>query len=195
MRIFLIRHGETSSNVAGVLSGQQEVALTALGKQQAITLRTRLAELEPELLLSSDLSRARETLSLAMESDDIQVCPELRERSFGIFEGQPLVDYLDHFEESGMRRVDYAPPGGEGYNDMVRRLEIVWDRHLQACKGNLVIAAHGALNRVFIKWCLGEVFTNDDDFEQHNACLNILHGTRPGEFSLELLNCTRHLRY
>jgi broad specificity phosphatase PhoE len=193
MRIYLIRHGETESNLAGVLSGQQDVALTAKGKQQAKALRPRLAALTPDLLLASDLSRAFETLALATGSYEITRCARLRERAFGVFEGRPLSEYLDHFEASGLLRSEYAPPEGESYADMVSRIEYVWQTHLSRVRGSVVVAAHGALNRVFIKWCLGTWQTDESDISQHNACLNVLEGDMPGSFVAERINCTQHL--
>ncbi|MGO1120719.1 histidine phosphatase family protein [Rhodovibrionaceae bacterium A322] len=85
----LIRHGETTANRDHLIAGRLDVPLTDKGRRQAEALLTFPwpADLT---LFSSPLSRARETCARAFPGRDFQVHPDLRERDWGCFEGQPL---------------------------------------------------------------------------------------------------------
>ena len=62
MRLILIRHGQTQSNVDHLLdTGHPGAPLTAEGRRQAATLVDRLAAEPIEAIYSSDLTRARQT--------------------------------------------------------------------------------------------------------------------------------------
>ncbi|KAL7815841.1 phosphoglycerate mutase-like protein [Trichoderma gracile] len=98
MHLFMIRHGETVDNVAGIYAGSRDSALTSHGVLQIRRLATHLAEdaeAALEYIFSSDLQRAVKTAeAIAAEqkrvhSRDIPVVElaELREKDFGSDEG------------------------------------------------------------------------------------------------------------
>jgi broad specificity phosphatase PhoE len=57
-RIYLVRHGESEWNAAHRYTGQQDVALTPLGRQQAMCVAERLAKEPIAAIYSSPLQRA-----------------------------------------------------------------------------------------------------------------------------------------
>ncbi len=61
---FLVRHGESEGNSAGIFQGRGEYPLTALGKAQAAERGRSLASWAPCPVLCSPLSRARETAEI-----------------------------------------------------------------------------------------------------------------------------------
>ncbi|MBE3002421.1 histidine phosphatase family protein [Nocardiopsis sp. HNM0947] len=62
MRVFLLRHGQTPSNVAGLLdTGPPGPALTRLGERQAAALPGAFAERPMDALVVSNLERTRLT--------------------------------------------------------------------------------------------------------------------------------------
>ena len=61
MKLFLVRHGQTVSNVAGVYAGQTDVILTDAGRAQAMKIRPILEKFQFDKVYSSDLSRAIDT--------------------------------------------------------------------------------------------------------------------------------------
>ena len=96
MRLFLIRHGETVDNVAGLYAGSRDSALTAHGVLQARRLATHLAEkVTVTHLFASNLGRAVKTAEAVCDAQkrahqtDLHVVqlPELREKHFGTGEG------------------------------------------------------------------------------------------------------------
>ena len=68
--VVLVRHGRSTSNVAGTLAGRTPgVELDEQGREQADTLARRLREISIDRLVSSPLQRCRQTLApLAEES-------------------------------------------------------------------------------------------------------------------------------
>ncbi|HCM29113.1 MAG: hypothetical protein A2Z99_12530 [Treponema sp. GWB1_62_6] len=61
---FLIRHGESEGNSAGIFQGRGEYPLTALGREQAAERGRLLASWAPCPVLCSPLSRARESAEI-----------------------------------------------------------------------------------------------------------------------------------
>ncbi len=88
--VFLTRHGETDWNVAGRWQGHTDVPLNETGRAQALRVADALRQAGLSGVVSSDLSRARETAQIVGMSLGIEVSyldADLRERMFGIFEG------------------------------------------------------------------------------------------------------------
>jgi broad specificity phosphatase PhoE len=91
--VFLTRHGQTDWNVEGRWQGHTDIPLNDAGRAQARALAEALRIAGAPVLsglVSSDLSRARETAQIVGESLGVQVSyvdADLRERMFGLFEG------------------------------------------------------------------------------------------------------------
>src|SRR5580692_5417769 len=96
--IYLARHGETDWNAAGRWQGQSDVPLNARGRQQALGLGAALRALRDgrvTAIVSSDLSRAQETATIAggvLGHADAYVDAGLRERTCGVLEGLTRAD-------------------------------------------------------------------------------------------------------
>ena len=58
MKLYLVRHGQSTGNVGGTLMGQSDHPLTALGEAQARAVAARLAPFGPMPVHCSDLPRA-----------------------------------------------------------------------------------------------------------------------------------------
>lgn len=87
--IYLARHGQTEANEAGIVQGQQNSELTALGVSQAEGLGNELAHIDFDAVYASDLVRARRTAEIAKLERSLIVATKeaLRERNYGRFEG------------------------------------------------------------------------------------------------------------
>ena len=88
MRLWLVRHGETEANVAGLYSGHAPTPLTGRGIAQAQTLGTLLRHVPVDNVLCSELERARHTTQLILGDREVPVrnMPELNEMFFGDWE-------------------------------------------------------------------------------------------------------------
>jgi len=91
-RVVLLRHGETDWNSSGRFQGHEDIALNAAGRHQARLAAARLAGMAPARVLSSDLTRARQTAEpIALAAGvTVEVDPRLREVDVGTWAGLDL---------------------------------------------------------------------------------------------------------
>jgi 2,3-bisphosphoglycerate-dependent phosphoglycerate mutase len=149
--LILIRHGETDYNRQQRFQGQIDVPLNPTGHEQARRLAQALAGERFDLLISSDLRRARETaMPLQRHARALLAQPGLREQSFGVLEGldvagvkarHPLlwVQWLRH-------EADYALPEGESTRQFHARVITAVRELAQAHSGKtVVVVTHGGV--------------------------------------------------
>ncbi len=138
-RFCFLRHGESESNVKGVVAGWQDVALTARGRAQAAEAAERLAGLGLTAVFASRLARARDTAEIvaARLGLGVTVVPDLAERNWGALEGRPSprADYLA------------APPGGESAAEFMRRTLAGLARAAPPGAGFPLVVAHAGTFR------------------------------------------------
>ncbi|CAM1510613.1 Fc.00g009480.m01.CDS01 [Cosmosporella sp. VM-42] len=155
MRFFLIRHGETVDNVAGLYAGSRDSALTTHGVLQTRRLATYLAEKHTLThLFSSNLVRAVKTAEAVRDaqkrahSNELAVVqlPELREKHFGSGEG---VKY-------GLKGPKTEHQGAETLEAMKSRIDRFLDDHLCPLvdddAASICVVSHGII--------LGVLFTS-----------------------------------
>jgi probable phosphoglycerate mutase len=93
--LYVVRHGQTIFNLMDRVQGISDGVLTERGIVGAVNMGKGLRDVEFHGIYSSDLKRASETARLAMVQNRatrtwaIKEMTELREVSFGIFEGDP----------------------------------------------------------------------------------------------------------
>jgi probable phosphoglycerate mutase len=126
-RVLAIRHGETDWNVGGLIQGQLDIPLNAMGRWQAHRVAAAVAEEGIDALYSSDLLRAFETAQAVSSACGLCVStdPGLRERGFGTFEGlsysQISQSWPEQSERWRKRDPEFGAPGGETLNDFYAR--------------------------------------------------------------------------
>src|SRR5688500_9075185 len=100
--ILLVRHGETDWNLERRVQGHSDRPLNDTGRRQAIELATALGDEPVDAIYSSDLVRAHETARILAERRGlgVTVIPELREKSFGTWEGLTDREVLQRFPEA-----------------------------------------------------------------------------------------------
>ena len=141
MRLYALRHGETSWNVQRRFQGQSDIPLNDKGILLAELTGEGLANVPFDLAFTSPLCRARQTAELVLAGRDVPlyVEPRLIEMAFGVYEGvtansgpggtlnQNLVDFICHAERY------QAPEGGETFQELSKRMaETPEDRHLRS---------------------------------------------------------------
>ncbi|PWN19082.1 phosphoglycerate mutase-like protein [Microstroma glucosiphilum] len=94
LRVLMVRHGETAYNVQGIIQGQMDTPLNALGRKQALLTGRALANTPLDAVYSSPLQRTMDTAAAIHGSHParaaIAVVPDdrLKERAFGSLEGK-----------------------------------------------------------------------------------------------------------
>jgi broad specificity phosphatase PhoE len=151
MSVFLIRHGETEWSVAGRHTGRTDVPLTDRGRRQAERLGRLLAKEHFALVLTSPLSRARETCELAGFGAVAELTNDLVEWDYGAYEGRTTPEIRE--ERPGWTVWTDGVPGGETVEELGRRADRVLARVRAAASGSgadsdVALFAHGHLLRV-----------------------------------------------
>ena len=124
MRLFVVRHGQTTANLTKIYSGQSDVMLTEKGIAQAKALQPVLAGMNFDRVYSSDLTRAIDTQRYALPGREGERTALLREIDVGRAVGYPWGQVPDAPEGwSSERDPDpYAKVGGESYAQMDARV-------------------------------------------------------------------------
>jgi broad specificity phosphatase PhoE len=160
-RILLVRHGQTAWNAEGRLQGHTDIELDATGRDQARALASTLGDAGVTRVWSSDLLRARQTAALVAAELEIggpEVDAELRERSFGVFEGltrdacaaQHPDAWRDWLAQTG------HPPGGEPRDAAIARMQRALSRVVaDAGDGTSLVVSHGGVMRLWLMALLG----------------------------------------
>jgi probable phosphoglycerate mutase len=155
-RVYLIRHAETAR--PDVFHGyESDIDLGARGYRQAAALAPVVAALQPDVLVSSNMLRARRTPEAIAKTCHlpIQIEPHLHERKVGAMQGTPLQGQLGVWPDTLARWVAgetwYAPAGMESFDQIRDRVVPVWDRVTGENEGKtIVIVAHGIVIRVIL---------------------------------------------
>ena len=151
-QVWLVRHGETEWSASGQHTGRTDIPLTPLGERQAMALGKNLTGHKFALVLTSPLTRARETCRLAGLGDSAEMTDDLREWDYGIYEGRRTADIRK--EAPGWTVWNSSIPGGESLEQVAQRTRRVIDRAVGA-PGDVALFAHAHVLRVLTACWLG----------------------------------------
>lgn len=117
--LLIIRHAETDWNRQMRFQGHSDIPLNECGLAQARRLAARLADESIDLVVTSDLQRARQTAEPLLSARGLPVRADAawREQAFGLIEGLDAATIRALHPEvwaAWLRHdADLAPPGGE----------------------------------------------------------------------------------
>jgi glucosyl-3-phosphoglycerate phosphatase len=160
-RLVLVRHGQTAWNAEGRAQGHADVSLDDVGRAQAEALAPVLAALDPDVLVSSDLARARETAAFLEKETGLTAQEDARLREY------------DLGERTGLSRAEFAAqrggeaawdvhahigvPGAESSDEVASRVVPALHDVLNALEAGqtAIVVSHGACLRIAIAGVLG----------------------------------------
>lgn len=124
MRLILVRHGESEHNAKEIMQGHLHSELTKRGKEQASKTAKALKDEKIGVIFSSDLKRASQTAAIINKYHklDIKHLKDLRERSFGKFEGKHYSVLLEAVKKSGKAYHEFRPELGESCLDICKKM-------------------------------------------------------------------------
>ena len=181
--IYFVRHGETDSNIRGLLHGRTDVPLTPLGRRQAGLVARRLAQLNTfQALYTSPLQRAATTAAAIAAELGLRpaIVPDLAEFNFGEFEGITLGElqsrHPDIFRRIGdLNDHDFRFPHGESRREFHQRVrsvvEEVAGRHGSE---RVVVVAHGGVIGSAVAQLNGGDPNDWERFQVHNCSITHL---------------------
>jgi broad specificity phosphatase PhoE len=152
--IYLVRHGRTALNAAGVLRGRLDEPLDAVGLVEAQRLGFLFAKTPLKAVVSSPLSRALDTAQAIARTHGLPVTTDdgWLDRDYGPWAGQPRSKV-----DQAYGSLDAAP------EDEVESSQALLLRTLSALRRLLadtlgaraVVVAHDAVNRALIQHLAG----------------------------------------
>jgi probable phosphoglycerate mutase len=161
--IYFVRHGETILTPMRKFSGvgTLDPGLTADGLEQAQRVADEIAKLEPEVLISSPLKRARQTADAIGDKTGLEVLEDSDwfELSFGSWDGKAIEEVRAESPEeyqAWLNSSSYRPGGGESYDDAAIRIDAALEKVLAQYPGKkVVIVTHNGVIKTAANLAIG----------------------------------------
>jgi 2,3-bisphosphoglycerate-dependent phosphoglycerate mutase len=130
LKLLLIRHGQSTGNVAGRMQGHGDDGLTPIGRTQTQQLAQNIQNIQPTTIYSSPLRRTRETALILQPNGPIIYTAALAEFQNGIFQGLTWAEAQAQHPELCQQLEtsrDWLPiPGAETLCDARDRVTQFW---------------------------------------------------------------------
>jgi broad specificity phosphatase PhoE len=154
--IYFVRHGESEANAARRFAGRSDSPLTERGREQAEAVAAVLAKVPFDRIVSSPLSRCRDTAIVIARRHQLPVDlePDLVEIDVGERTGSPFdeVRGLPEWRDDGF----VAWPRGETLDQVLDRAHGVITRIAAENAGQRVlVVGHGGVTRILMSHFLG----------------------------------------
>ncbi len=172
--LYIARHGITKWNQIGKIQGQSnDLKLSTDGIMQMHSLGKYLAKIEKSyLVVLSPMRRAQQSLQIVnkylnIKQENIHTLNEMKEMSFGDFEGKLKSEIKTHpfFEERKTNKWQTSYPNGESYAALFQRLSNskLSNIYQTAIKKGipLLTIGHESINRVIPQILLPKIETNE----------------------------------
>ena len=162
-KIYIVRHGQTDSNLRDACIGHKDVPLNKTGTEQAGRLAKRLSGTEFEAVYTSPLARAVNTVMPLVEinrSIKLIMNYGLIERDFGLWDDMSFKEiesaYPQEYKSWRENWYTYRPPEGESVIDIHNRAAETMDKIIGAhSNSNILIVTHLGISRSILAHLLG----------------------------------------
>ncbi|MBJ6724775.1 histidine phosphatase family protein [Geomesophilobacter sediminis] len=192
-RIHLIRHGEVEGS--NRYNGHRDVNLTEKGVEQYHLLKHKL---DPDCITAcytSDLIRTVRGGKILGPYLGVEPVPlkALRELNIGAWEGMSAAEIQASRPEEWQARcadpVGFRVPGGESVGDLAARVLPAFREIVERHRGEeVLVVAHGGVNRVILSDALGAPLAKLFNIEQNYCCLNVVDCYADGNHVVKLVN-------
>lgn len=153
VKILVVRHGFSQSNLDGTFTGHLDAPLTDLGLKQGELVSDYIYKnYKIDAIYSSDLSRAVNTIKPLAESLNMQIktTKNLREIYGGVWEGKTIAKikemYASDYEKWHTYADDMCPTEGESMREVMQRSKnALLDIARENQGKTVVVATHGGL--------------------------------------------------
>ena len=180
-RLYLVRHGEVVRQGRGKFLGFTNLGLSRTGEKQVKDLAGHLKNFSIDRVYASDLGRAVDTAKWLCQGRKIAPIPlpGFREMDMGDWDGKS-------WQEIKKKNHEISPfffydlksfrfPGGETWVHFRKRVLQALEGLLDKNSGkNILLVAHGGVNRIILTQALGLKYKNMFLLGQDYAALNII---------------------
>lgn len=170
MKIYLLRHGETTGDVEDRYGGDYDDHLTEKGRAQSQELAQKLKDCGVDIIFSSPRIRAHETAEILQRVLDckLKIVEDIRERNaYGVLTGMVKSKAREDFPDLFEKVKDYhnTIKGAESYDDFKIRISRGWQEIIDSGFDTVAIVTHGGPIR-----CLFREFLRFGEFKELGDC-------------------------
>jgi broad specificity phosphatase PhoE len=161
LKVYFLRHGETTYSQTGGYCGILDPELTAEGQEMAQAFAEAYQLLPWNAIYCSPMKRTIATAKPLCEAVGLepQLRDGLKEIHYGEWEGRTQADVKENFSEDYVQWLAepaWNPPtGGETAVQIASRASLVMTEIQQTCDGNVLVVSHKATIRVLLCSLLG----------------------------------------
>lgn len=184
MKIYIVRHGETTANEEGRLQGWSNAPLNPMGILLAEETGKAMKGLQFDIAFSSSLDRARQTAEIILEKSGNNCCLEIDDRikeiNMGELEGKrfrPEAGEVDPaLTKTFLTNPINAPafPGGESVQDVMKRSQAFLKGLAAKDYENVLIVTHGCALRCMLNFLYADKANFWQEHVPYNCCVNVV---------------------
>ncbi|MCD6345348.1 MAG: histidine phosphatase family protein [Anaerolineae bacterium] len=202
LRLWLVRHGQSTWNAEGRIQGWADPPLSAHGQRQAEQVAGRLAAVELAAIYTSTLQRAAQTAQAIGEATGLVPIPDERFKEHGMgkatgHDWEWMIEKWPQLQEIASRGENIRPhiPGAEPRAVFNRRMRAAFaELREKHPTGDVAVVSHGGTFRAYLAFLMGVRDGVDPGLHFSNASLTLVEFIAPGWTDIRFVNETCHLR-
>lgn len=198
--LYLIRHGTTDGNTAGIFQGRVDYPLNDMGHQQGEYLARRFESVQLDAVYTSPLIRARQTAEYLCRGSGLDPIPEpgVMEISAGRLDGRAQEenrrDFPDQMDLLLEDIAKFHPPEGESIQEVYDRVREAITRIVAENPGRTVaIVAHGMALMTYNNLMHGIPRDRLQRLMMTNMAVSTVHYHQPDQPLLQTFNDDSHI--
>ncbi|TQM68210.1 putative phosphoglycerate mutase [Actinomadura hallensis] len=195
----LLRHGETQMSIERRFAGTSDVPLTAHGRAQARAAALSLKDRGLDAIVTSPLSRCRDTAAevAAVTGLDVRVEEGFREADFGEWEGLTFAEAGQGWPDelkAWLADPQVAPPGGESFARVSRRVRTALDKlKVRHREQTVLVVSHVTPIKLLVRDALGAPMSSLYRMHLDVGALSSIDWYADGPATLRSFNDVHHL--
>ena len=154
MKLYLIRHGESETNLRRCYTGWLDVPLTEKGEHDALFAKGIIEGINFDEVFSSDLLRAVRTANIALPSCAPKLTPLLREFDVGCLANVPIAS-LTQADFKSIRDNGFSIFGGESRADFIGRVREFMHLMEKSDADSIAAFTHNGFIRIMMEEVIG----------------------------------------
>ncbi len=185
--ICLVRHGETDWNAAKRIQGRTDIPLNDTGKWQAEQTGLYLKDAHWDVVISSPLSRAKETAHLILQHvhAPLVIMDDFIERDYGDAEGMSFEERQKLFPNKQYPNMEPLETIQDRMVEGIEKVRVAYPNQ------QVLIVAHGAAIHALLT-TLADEHLGLENTRLVNACLNYVEW-KDGKWKVLDYNVVSHL--
>ena len=169
MKVYVVRHGETPSNLTGIVAGRSEESLTENGRKQAQAVNEQLEGLDFDAVFVSPVRRTLETAEIIVPEYPFVLDDRITERDLGDLQNH-TIDELWQMPHWNSETETRTPEGAETFAAGLSRVEdFLAEKKAEFPDGQILLITHSFISRCL--WFLEK--GNYQDFSHPNHEIRI----------------------